>query len=367
VRTPPRSVVIRSTSGEFEPRFIAARKFLIDISADVSAITWSRTVRDSQLLNPQASWVFKTEADYGGGFKNYSSHLKFMLFTYKSLKLIEPNLVYACDLDTLIPSLIWGRKKTAVVIFDQFDPLSAKTSNLILTRLLDKLELVLSRKANFRVTPNSNRIPRDFVSKWIEIKNLFEFEIPETTNLLPFDRFQLFYGGVLSKDRGLLALSSAVLASPQWEFEIYGQGPEFAELAALNNPHIKAKGLLGHKLLMNKAQKAHLYAALYDPKFKHNKQTASNKLFEAAQLGIPLLASKNTYLGDIVEKYRLGWTVHFDDVPEIIDVLVKCGNLELEGRDEVKLNLQDYFASQLSMKHESLNRLSRAVTKAFET
>jgi glycosyltransferase involved in cell wall biosynthesis len=367
VQTTPRSVVIRSTFGVFEPRFLSASELLSEISTDVSAITWSRTVSEIQIADSHDPWVFKEQADYGGGFKNYISHLKFMLYTYSTLKKINPGLIYACDLDTLIPSLAWGRKKSYLLIFDQFDPLSVKANNPILSRLLDRIETVLSKKANFRITPNISRIESHYASEWIEIKNLFEFEKSEPSDQSSFNCLKLFYGGVLSSDRGLIALSSAVATLPQWEFQIFGQGPELVGLQSLNNSRIMTKGLLDHKLLMKEAQKADLYAALYDPKFNHNKKTASNKLFEAAQLGIPLLASKNTYLGEIVEKQRLGWTVHYDDIQGIMDVLTSCGEMELQKKSEIKENLQEYFLHQLIAKRESLNRLSNEVKRALGT
>jgi len=366
MKTTPSSVVVRSTSGVFEPRFLSAIEFLTQINPEVLAITWSRTVRESQIADPAGPWVFKTQADYGGGFKNYLSHLKFMFYVHRSLKEIDPNLVYACDLDTLIPSLWWGRKKTCLLIFDQFDPLSARSNNRFLSIVLNRLELILSKRASFKITPNINRIKSDYASQWTEIKNLFEFVNSETVDQLDSNSLQLFYGGVLSKDRGLIALSSAVMALPEWEFRIFGQGPELTRLQSLNDSRIMTKGLLDHKLLMKEAQKADLFAALYDPNFIHNKDTASNKLFEAAQLGIPLLASKNTFLGEVVEKYQLGWTVHYGDIQEIIDTLTNFGKMGPEEKAEIKRNLLNYFVDQLCIKRDSLNRLLGEVKRALE-
>jgi glycosyltransferase involved in cell wall biosynthesis len=366
MNTNPQSVVIRSTSGVFEPRFQSAKNFLSEFQFEVLAITWSRTVRERQIMNANDQWVFTAQANYGSGYRNYLSHLKFMFFTYSSLKRINPKLVYACDLDTLIPTLIWGRKKTYLLIFDQFDPLSARSGNRILSNLLNRLEIALSKEANFRITPNINRIQMDHSSEWIEIKNLFEIESSDSGDSLLPDCLRLFYGGVISKDRGLFALAAGIAATPQWEFQIFGQGPELIRLQSFNNSRIKLMGLMEHKQLMNEAQYADIYAALYDPNFNNNRITASNKLFEAAQLGVPLLATKNTYLGDVVEKYGLGWTVHYDDTQEIIDVLTNFGNMGYEEKAGIKKNLQDYFVVQLFAKRESLNRLSDEVKRALE-
>lgn len=341
-------------------------EFLREFSADITAIRWSRTVREREIIEPHDPWFFKVEANYGGGFKNYYSHLKFMYFTYTSLKRIKPDVVYACDLDTLIPTLVWGQRKSYLLIFDQFDPLSAKLGNRLLSGLLDRLELAISRKAHFRVTPNLNRIGAEYANDWFEVKNLFEIENPTSVDRPSFKYFQLFYGGVLSKDRGLIALSSAVVAMPRWQFQVFGQGPEFIELKTTDHPRIMAGGLIDHKLLMQNAQKANIYSALYDPKFKHNQETASNKLYEAAQLGVPLLAAKNTHLGEIVERFGLGWTVHYDNVQEIIGVLAKYERLESKEIFQIRRKLRQYYEHQLISKKESLIRLSTEVKRALE-
>jgi glycosyltransferase involved in cell wall biosynthesis len=225
---------------------------------------------------------------------------------------------------------------------------------------------MLSKKADFRITPNLTRIDSNYSGKWIEIKNLFEFENLEATNQSTSARLQLFYGGVLSADRGLMALGRAVKSLPQWEFQIFGQGPELIGLQSLNSSRVMTKGLIDHELLMKEARGADLYSALYDPRFSHNMKTASNKLFEAAQLGIPLLTTKDTSLGQIVESHGLGWTVDYDDIQEISEVLTNFGNMGQESIVKIKKNLHDYFVEQLYVKRESLNRLLGEVKRAME-
>ena len=78
------------------------------------------------------------------------------------------------------------------------------------------------------------------------------------------------------------------------------------------------------------------------------------------------MVAKDTHLGEIVERFGLGWTVHYDDVKEIIEVLTKFENLESEEIFKIKGNLQEYFEHQLIVKKESLNRLSTEVKKALE-
>jgi hypothetical protein len=78
------------------------------------------------------------------------------------------------------------------------------------------------------------------------------------------------------------------------------------------------------------------------------------------------LASKNTHIGEVVEKHQLGWTVDYDDIQEISEVLTNFGDMGQENIVQIKENLHDYFVEQLHVKRESLNRLLGEVKKALE-
>lgn len=57
--------------------------------------------------------------------------------------------------------------------------------------------------------------------------------------------------------------------------------------------------------------------ALYDSKSKNTKIALPNRLYDAACCGLPLVASKNTYLGDIVERFQIGVTVERNNKEDI--------------------------------------------------
>jgi glycosyltransferase involved in cell wall biosynthesis len=361
-----KSVIIRSTSGVFEPRFESGTQFLTTVGSYVSVIAWARTVHELDLPTKVNNWTFRCAADYGRGYKNYFMHFKFMKYTYQTLKQINAQVIYACDIETLIPALIWGKRKSCIIIYDQFDPISIKTTNWFLKGILAVCESFLVKFTSFRVTANISRINKNDSVNWIEIKNLFEINptkdllIPQTENQM------IFYGGVLSPDRGLMATAAVVNSLQNWKLEIFGQGTEFTKLAAFDFSKVTLHGPIAHKDLMNRAQRANLYLALYDPRFFHNRITASNKLFEAAQLGIPLLASKNTELGEIVQKRYLGWAVKFDDVEEISYVLKNYQNLSQLEIVRIKENLRSYYYQEKNLKEIVLKKFKGDVLAALE-
>jgi hypothetical protein len=356
-------VLIRSTPGVFEPRFMFAKDFLSVFGSNPITITWSRTLSDISHPSSDAKSVFSHQAAYGRGWKNALIHLRFMFFTYSEIRKINPDLVYACDLDTLIPSMLWRIRSKKPIVFDQFDPLSARSKSRILSTALDYLEYFLSSKADLRITANMMRVKSRTRKSWIEVKNLFVFTL-ETKKELEFsDKFKLIYGGVLSFDRGLIECAKAIAMKPDWEFHLYGQGDLLSELRDQGFKNVFVHNPIPHLELMKISSGADLLAAMYDPSRTHNRLTASNKLFEACQLGVPLLTTKETSIGEITERNHLGWSVKYADALQITMVLDEIRSYSEENRLNIINNMQSYFESQLKDRDIALNALSISVRK----
>jgi glycosyltransferase involved in cell wall biosynthesis len=352
----PQSVLIRSTTGWFEPRFKSAEKYLVELFGSASPITWSRTVNDDLVELNDSKNVFKVKADYGRGWRNILHHISFFFFVIRRLNTIQPQIIYACDLDTLLPSLIWRLNRSCMIIYDQFDPFSARTKNKTLRFLMNKFEYKLSELSDVQITANRLRIPKDLHGSWFEIKNLFPIEVPTTSSKKDFP-LVLFYGGVLSNDRGLLACAEAISSEQDWELHVYGQGELFETLASRNFRGVFIHQSVAHSELMTLASKSNLLLAMYDPSLAHNKFTASNKLFEAAQLGLPILTNDGTSIGFLTVQANLGWSVTYNDTVEIRQVLREVSKTSLSARKTLTNNLLSFYNSQKIENDAELDRI----------
>lgn len=310
-------VMVRSTPGITEPRYNERLKQLSRLPVKTGQITWLRTELEIQnLRNPNAR-SFTKLAPYGQGFKNLYSLFLFQIFIYRKLTLLNPKVIYSCDLDTLITCLIWGKFRKRVIIYDQYDPYSSRVTSARFERIVNWVENLFASMCHLRITANLHRITSASRSAWIEVPNYFEIMLPKDPSINSTNK--IFYGGVIQRDRGLVSIIRAMEDLPQWKLEIYGDGPIFSELLAMTreiaNANLKRK--VPHAELINLASSARLYAALYDPNKGHNQFTASNKLFEATQMEIPLLSARGTALAEDVEKYGLGWVVDYGDIDQI--------------------------------------------------
>lgn len=341
--------LIRSTDGDFEPRYRAAKKFLLESGFQVVEIRWSRVGQVLGLLHE--SHTFRKRASYGRGIRNLTGHVQFMLFVVGNLRSLKPILIYACDLDALIPALLTSRR--AKIIFDQFDPLSAKVNlGVSISRVLDLIEETISRIADIRITANIDRLSRFSRNSFYEVKNIFPIETSKN-ELLQRDvsskfsnRKVLFYGGTLGKDRGLAFVSQAMRRVSDWKFEIYGIGPEFRKLNDVRAENVNFYGFVPHDELMSIAKESDLILAMYDPRFRNNQRTASNKLFESCQIGVPLLVNKGTKIAEVVEINGLGWSIDYGDEEGLLRVLENFNTLTEHELKLLKKRQIRYFEEE---------------------
>jgi glycosyltransferase involved in cell wall biosynthesis len=350
-----KSVIIRSTSGLFEPRFRNGKDLLTRLSANVSSITWNRTGDEISNTPGDSDCVFSLDAAYGNGLRNSFSHFQFFVYVLRKLSEINPSLIYACDFDTLLPAVLWRRNRKVTIVFDQFDPFSTRLSNSIYFKIASALEHFLSKKSNFRITANARRINPSSRSEWLELKNIYPIAPVKSSFKVATENKVLFYGGVLANDRGLLLCAEAIANSKEWEFQIYGQGSEAQSLRSLNSPKVVIHKPLPHPDLMGRAFGSDLYLALYDPSKFHNKFTASNKLFEAAQLGIPILASMNTEIGDIVEAFDLGFVIEYGSFDSLAMALREIASLGTLRSQQIKENLDEFYRKELKSNQQNWN------------
>ena len=361
------SVLIRSTLGTSEPRYRYASGILRNLAGEPNHINWLRSSADRKDLTDSSRDLFEVPAPYGAGVKNYIAHLRFNVYVFCKLWRIKPQIIYACDLDTYLPSFVYRCFRPVILIYDQFDPLSARVGNNFFCKLLDGIENTCTKKADIRITANSQRIPLSQRESWIEVRNLFPLELDTSLRRDSQNTFQLFYGGILNHDRGLFECLTVIQKKPTWRIDIFGQGSERSELEKVSGANVGIHNHLPHIELMQFAQTADLYLALYDPSRRNNRLTASNKLYEAAQLGVPLLTSKGTYLGDTVQKFNLGWAVTYGDFGEIEGALDEFENMSKIQRVELSNNLETFFQDEIKEQNTNILALKNRITNVMKS
>jgi hypothetical protein len=96
---------------------------------------------------------------------------------------------------------------------------------------------------------------------------------------------------------------------------------------------------------------------MYNPLYFNNKFTASNKLFEAAQLGVPLLSNNGTSLGETITSVELGWSVEYGNVQQIRTTLIEVSKMSDLQKSAFTSKSLSYFNSQFDLRLEELAKI----------
>ena len=255
----------------------------------------------------------------------------FWAWLFINLAIQRPEVVHACDLDTVLPCYIYKKIFRKRLIFDVFDryamvfvPAKFKRSFAI----VNWFEELLSNKADALVIAGGQKVLDTFRKKpklCAVILNCPEDYIPDKKKELitnsSKEALNLVYTGGIRRGRALENLVSIinsfncvnlVIAGPIMDKELFAQ--------IEHNPVIKYKGVFEPSEALALEKSSDVMIALYDSSVSWNKITLPNKLFEAMMCGIPIITNIAT---ELVKETKCGVIVkNYDDVDEIRKAII---------------------------------------------
>lgn len=311
-------VLLRSNPASYELRVTKISKSLSK-TYRVLILGWDREIKHSLFENLNENLCLKRlrlKAPYAN-FNLLSYYPLFWIWILKNLIIYRPRIVHACDLECLIPSLLYKLISPSKVIFDNFDRFAmafVPPKHRLLYSLINKLEEVLSSKSDALITVAEDRL-RSF-GNYVPKNVAVIMNCPENTQIKDYPAsqgidesftFTLVYAGGISHERGLILVNQAI--SDLKDTRLIVAGRVFDDtLEYLNkNPNCNYLGLLKADEVLNLEKKADIIPVLYDPVIPINQVASPNKFFEAMMLGVPVITNvcreivKNVDFGIIVE------------------------------------------------------------------
>jgi glycosyltransferase involved in cell wall biosynthesis len=309
-----RVAMLRSKSvGGIEPRLAKEARALAEAGYEVHAILWDRDLAYPAEESRDGYAIHRIR--YRAPYNRPSLVWKLPLWqskVFRRLRALRPDVVHAADFDTAGPALRAKRAWGARFVFDVWD----FYPDMITARVPASVRRSIARREKRALQEADLVILFDLIGKdrlGFEPRRLLEIRnVPEEASVSPepHDRFVVFYGGNLSKDRGIRELVRACEVTGT-QFLVAGQGPDEAELVPLieSSPIGMYLGQVSHEEILKRTANADVIPILYDPSVPINRLASPNKLYEAMMFAKPVLASEGTALADLVRSEGFGLTV----------------------------------------------------------
>jgi glycosyltransferase involved in cell wall biosynthesis len=229
-----------------------------------------------------------------------------------------------CDFDSFLAVTVTKFIQPRVkIIYDEFDPITTRPIPIMLVHVINIVQKFFFVIVDNFIFPSAERIH----TKKLESRSFVVNNMPDEHLIVhdqQMNRNSIFYGGLLSAERGLETFLKVISNQDIWTITVAGYGPleDYIKLLADSHPEvISYVGAIRHNLLMEYSAKSSLILASYDPEIGNSLQLASNKYYEAILLKRPILACNGTAIGEKVANEKIGWTFDFNDEENISKVL----------------------------------------------
>ena len=231
----------------------------------------------------------------------------------------RPKVVFACDLDTVLPCYIYKkifRAKLAFYIFDRYALTYIPQKYGTLFNIVHKTEEYFSKRSDFLITVGEN-VLNTFTQKPSECAIVSNYPEEIATHVSREDKMlTIVYGGHIMRGRGLENIVSAIKVLHNVELHMYGlliHRNLLNELTSASN--VKYKGyLVNTDDYYKSVANADAMIAIYNLDNPAHSITMHNKTFEAMMCGIPIITNLSP---ELVNKVGCGITVDYNSVEEI--------------------------------------------------
>lgn len=314
-----RVVMLRSKSpASIEPRLAKEAASLARAGYEIHALLWDREQVHPALEDCDGIRIhrYRLSAPEGqpalaGLLPRWWSHI------FRKLLALRPDVIHAVDFDTALPAYAAARILGAKLVYDIFDfyaEMIVASLTPLLRRGLAAGERGIIARADLVIVPDRRREAQFSgvrPQRLVEIMNVPE---DRAVPAEPSEQFIVFYGGMITRDRGLKDLVAACESSGA-RFLVAGHGPDEAELL----PYIETSpvslylGTIPYDDVLRHTAACQVIPALYDPAIPNNRFAAPNKMFEAMMLSKPVLVSEGTAAADVVKEVGCGLVVPYGD------------------------------------------------------
>lgn len=306
---------------------------------EVQALCWlrSESVRDCE---GRETYLFS-----GGGFGGgklllfYPLWVVVVFFKFLFYQQRDDELIIVIDFDSALPLFLAKKCNPSIrYIYDIHDEFAIRYHlPLMLKRFVRWLDKKTRASSEITIHVDEIRVS-DIDSRFVVIYNSPEDYYQDSSSLFNEPEDRVFcVSGLLTSGRGMTSLYHFAEES-RARFIVAGElvdesAKTFAEL-----PNVEFIGYVSQAELFKQVMSCDAIFSLYDPSLEINRLAASNKLYDAMMLGVPVITNDGLAMSSVVEELKCGFVVPFkydsswkDILDEPADAYQKKGQ---NGRQE---------------------------------
>ena len=232
----------------------------------------------------------------------------------------DSEIIHSCCFDTLIPAIFAKTIQKKKIVYDIFDFYAESLPENIpssIRNIVSNFEKFCIRFVDFVIIVDNSRYVqiKDAKIQNMDIIMNCPNDVVHSPKRSPNTEFIIFYGGMISKTRGLMELINSIRDLDNIKFIIAGMGEDenlFKEMSS-KIKNVTYLGWINYEKYINFTLSADLIFGFYDPKIPNNRLASPNKLFEAMMCSTPIIVNEETSMAEIVKQDNCGLIVPYSD------------------------------------------------------
>ena len=296
-------------------RLVKISEYLKQKNYELTLLGWNR-----HKGQPYTSDVYdKIEVVFtGGGEGRKMLPLFYLLFILKLFcKLLfrrNNTLYFAVNFETAYPAWLASRFRKINYAYDIWDELAISHNfPSIIKKFIRYYDKKVRKGASFYIHVDKSRISEiDTEGKYIIIYNTpvdyYKGSIPEIEYTNSFA-----VTGWLNKTRGLDSIYNFAVANPSIKFIVIGEFLQKEnEEKYCQLPNVDFHHFMPQSELFGLIKACRGIFSLYDPSIEINRLAASNKLYDAMMMAIPVVVNEGILASKFVNETGIGYVVNYN-------------------------------------------------------
>ncbi len=301
-----------------DPRVYKEAKVLVENGYDVEILAWDRENRHNdkeiEIVDGIEIKRFFIESKYGSGIKQMSAFLSFCLSARKYAAKKDYQFIHAHDIEGMLAAIIIDRNKK--LIWDMHEFFDGFTHPGLRDKVYGMMAGICFRYANgiiYVVESQKSRYTAKVKSKTLQtiVMNCADQYVFDNFNRKPADKLRVSFIGTVREFETIKLMMDVAAKYPDVVFYIHGAGVSYQDIKNISGNYSNTilKGRFDFKNVKSLYEETDIVYSIYDSDMLNVKEAFPAKGFESIISRTPVIANKNTYFGDLVEKTDIGFVI----------------------------------------------------------